>query len=115
MEWDYVRVAGDCYDINGNSLRPVLGDANLDGYVDDKDASILGAHWLMEGEDPFGMTPSWATGDFNGDDKVNDVDAAILAAHWHEGVEPSSVPEPTTVRLLLGLLTVAAVAARRRR
>ena len=26
-----------------------LGDANADGVVDDKDASILGAHWLQSG------------------------------------------------------------------
>jgi hypothetical protein len=47
---------------------------------------------------------------------VNDADAAILAAHWGEGVGEESVPEPATaVSLLLGLLTVAAIAARHRK
>jgi hypothetical protein len=51
------------------------GDANRDGVVDDRDASILASHWLKSG-----MT--WAEGDFNSDGKVNDMDAAIMAAHW---------------------------------
>jgi hypothetical protein len=47
---------------------------------------------------------------------VNDVDAPILAAHWGEGVGEESLPEPATaVSLLLGLLTVAAIAARHRK
>jgi hypothetical protein len=52
------------------------GDANRDGVVDDKDASILGAHWQMAD----GAT--WADGDFNADERVDDQDAAILAADW---------------------------------
>ena len=56
--------------------RVLLGDANGDKIVNDEDASVLGAHWLMQG----GAT--WADGDFNGDFNVDDKDAAILAAHW---------------------------------
>jgi hypothetical protein len=52
------------------------GDANADGIVNDKDASILGAHWQQMGG------AGWLDGDFNGDGNVNDADAAILAAHW---------------------------------
>ena len=59
-------------------LPPILGDANDDGMVDDKDASILGAHWRQSGT-------TWANGDFNEDGYVNDMDAAILAAHWMQG------------------------------
>jgi hypothetical protein len=46
----------------------------------------------------------------------NGNDAAILATHWGEGGGEESVPEPTTpVSLLLGLLTVATLAARHRK
>ena len=97
--------------ISGQFTRDVTllyGDANLDGTVDDEDASILGAHWQMQS----GAT--WAMGDFNGDNKVNDKDAAIMAAHWGTPAEGNSVPEPSTVVLLLGL-AVAGLAAWRRR
>jgi hypothetical protein len=86
------------------------GDADGNGMVDDRDASILGAHWQQQSD------ATWATGDFNDDGKVNDMDAAILAAHWHYGVGGASVPEPTTVvSLILGLMTVAVLAARNRK
>jgi hypothetical protein len=74
-----------------------LGDANADGAVDDKDASILGSHWQQGGA-------GWLDGDFNGDGNVNDADAAILAAHWHEGTGEGTpdVPEPATLAMLAG-------------
>ena len=65
----------------GANPAPMPGDANRDGVVDDVDASILGANWLV----PSGAT--WADGDFNSDGKVDDRDAAILAAHWTGGGE----------------------------
>ena len=75
------------------------GDANGDGVVDDKDASILGAHWLQSGD--------WGDGDFNRDGKVNDKDAAILAAHWSQGGGEESVPEPgVCVLLAAGLVAL---------
>jgi formylglycine-generating enzyme required for sulfatase activity len=87
---------------------PEPGDANNDGVVDDKDASILGANWMQTGAE-------WADGDFNRDHVVNDKDAAILAAHWSQTQEAgTSVPEPSTAALILGLI-VAGLAARRRR
>ena len=83
-----------------------LGDANGDGWVDDKDASILGAHWLQMGD------AHWFDGDFNGDGNVNDADAAILAAHWHADAEQGpTVPEPAVLALLAG--AVAAFGVRR--
>jgi hypothetical protein len=87
----------------------LLGDANDDGVVNDKDASILGAHWHMQS----GAT--WADGDFNKDQKVDDRDAAIMAAHWLEtsGGE-GSVPEPSTLVLLAGLALGAVIVRRRR-
>ncbi|MCX7424391.1 MAG: pre-peptidase C-terminal domain-containing protein [Planctomycetia bacterium] len=95
----------------------VLGDANGDGVVDDRDASILGAHWRMaEGA-------TWAMGDFNGDGKVNDKDAAIMAAHWTEQTPeaaelPTSSPQLSDGPVhtpLMGPRPASAVPATRRR
>jgi hypothetical protein len=97
------------------SVRPMLyidyeavpGDANRDGVVDDKDASILASHWLQQSD------ATWAMGDFNGDDAVNDLDASILAANWGIGVSSSSsVPEPSCLQLLV--IVVLATLCRRR-
>ncbi|MCX7429292.1 MAG: pre-peptidase C-terminal domain-containing protein [Planctomycetia bacterium] len=68
----------------------IPGDANRDGYVDDMDASILGANWRSS-------SATWETGDFNEDGVVNDKDAAILAAHWHLGTPPSEEGSPDTL------------------
>jgi hypothetical protein len=85
-----------------------LGDANADGVVDDRDASILGAHWLQTG--------NWFDGDFNGDGIVNDKDAAVLAAHWGEGLPAEqSVPEPGSFALLAGIAAMGMVCLRRRK
>jgi probable HAF family extracellular repeat protein len=86
---------------------PVPGDANGDGVVDDKDASILGANWLHSG--------TWLDGDFNGDGNINDADAAILAAHWGEGAGEESVPEPGSLALLAGMAVMELVYLRRRK
>jgi hypothetical protein len=76
---------------------PIPGDANEDDIVNDKDASILAAHWQT------GPGANWGDGDFNNDGFVNDEDAAILAAHWLKtGENYGAVPEPTTVVMLLG-------------
>ncbi|MCX7426140.1 MAG: dockerin type I domain-containing protein [Planctomycetia bacterium] len=90
------------------------GDANFDGYVDDRDASILGSHWQMrEGA-------TWADGDFNRDGMVTDADAAIMAAHWREAppAENVSASEPAVAAMLAGaavLLLLRQFAAGRRR
>ncbi len=52
-----------------------LGDANVDGVVNDADTTILAANWLTTGA-------TWEQGDFNGDTVVNDLDATLLAANW---------------------------------
>jgi hypothetical protein len=80
-------------------LTPLPGDANMDNVVDNKDASILGAHWLQA------SGASWYTGDFNFDGAVNDKDAAILAAHW--SVAEGSVPEPSTLAMLFAAAVMA--------
>ena len=81
--------------MEGSALPTLLGDANNDHVVDDKDASIMGSNWMASGV-------GWSGGDFNNDGIVNDKDAAILAAHWGLS-EPSTtpgVPEPSTLILL---------------
>ena len=84
------------------------GDANNDGTVDDKDASIVGAHWRTSGA-------SWADGDFNGDGMVNDADAAILAAYWGPTAQGGgvSVPEPGILTMLFGAAALLLLIKRR--
>lgn len=85
------------------------GDANLDGVVDAKDASCMGANWHTSG--------TWQDGDFNYDGNVNDVDAAILAANWGWSAagEASAVPEPSILAMLFGAAAMAWLVRRRGR
>jgi hypothetical protein len=89
----------DHFRLTPGAFAPAVlpGDANSDGAVDDKDASILAGHWLQQ------SGAVWTDGDFNGDGKVDDKDAAILGAHWGQGGGEGSVPEPSVFALLLGL------------
>ncbi|MBN2218621.1 MAG: hypothetical protein JW719_14690, partial [Pirellulales bacterium] len=84
------------------SASSVPGDANRDGYVNEVDAQALAAHWGQEG--------GWTEGNFNQDTVVDAADAAILAANWGHtpGLEnAATVPEPTMLILLLGLVPAA--------
>ena len=87
---------------------PLPGDANLSGRVDDADAAILAAHWHVTGAGS-------AQGDFSGDGIVDDKNASILGANWlaSAAAEAASVPEPTSLALLVGgLLSLLAVRRR---
>jgi len=89
-----------------DGLAPLPGDANLDGVVGIADLSAVA--------DNYGKTEgvSWIMGDFNQDGQVGIADLSALADHYGEGYNPgSTVPEPTTVALLL----VACTALLRRR
>jgi hypothetical protein len=89
----------------------IPGDANLDGIVDNQDASILAAHWQQVG---IMEEWRWGWGDFNDDGIVNDEDASILAAHWLEScVHPT--PEPHAIVLLAGALLALPLLRRRKR
>lgn len=72
----------------------IPGDANFDGKVNATDATTLAEHWQSAG--------SWTDGDFNGDGVVNDIDATIMATNWGYGMV-ATVPEPSTLVLLLGM------------
>ena len=81
------------------TTNKLYGDANLDGIVNDTDATIMAANWLSSGA-------GWSMGDFNDDHTVDSKDAAILAANWLKTESyTASVPEPA---LLLPLLVLGA-------
>ncbi len=84
-------------------LRP--GNANGDFIVNDADAAILADNWQKQ------TGAIWAEGDFNDDGRVDDYDATILAANWQQGT--TTVPEPTTLMLLTGVLLCFLPARRR--
>ena len=92
----------------------IAGDANKDGKVDGSDVTILAGNWQKGVND--GLTASWEEGDFNGDGKVDGSDVTILAGNWQYGVETSaaSVPEPSTILLILSVLA-GVVGVRRRK
>ena len=73
----------------------VVGDANLDGAVDDADLSLLLANWNTDvtGEPDGG----WGKGEFNEIAPVDDSDLSLLLANWSRG---GAVPGPATVLLI---------------
>jgi adhesin HecA-like repeat protein len=89
-----------------------FGDSDLDGDVDIADLGRLATHWQSAG--------SWIDGDFDYSGSVNVNDLGLLATNWQAGVGnplgPSlaealtslglsnvSVPEPTTLGLVVAL------------
>ncbi len=115
------------YDDSAGSLllstSGTLGDANLDGRVDDIDLIIMADHWKQAvGE------RGWTSGDFNDDGFINLIDLMITAQNWQAGVaagaaspEPlnvqaflAAVPEPGTAALLITALPFLLTRRRRR-
>ena len=89
---------------------PIPGDANNDKKVDGSDVTILAGNWqTMTGA-------TWDMGDFNGDGKVDGSDVTILAGNWQAGVTTAaaSVPEPSTIFLILGGMFSVLVIRRKR-
>jgi len=92
---------------------PVLipGDANADGMVNLLDFGIVGDNWN-------GTEKVWETGDFNDDGVVDLVDLGIVGDNWStvyfvpSETAPGSVPEPSTLTLLV-LGAMAALLCRR--
>ncbi|MEX2142607.1 MAG: Ig-like domain-containing protein [Pirellulales bacterium] len=63
------------------------GDANLDGFVDDDDATVLGASYA-----PTAAGALWARGDFEYNGFVDDDDATLLGVFY----SPAAIPLPQT-------------------
>ena len=109
-----VVISGLSVLIPGAETPQIAGDANNDGKVDGSDVTILAGNWQV-GVD--GLTEAtWEMGDFNGDKKVDGSDVTILAGNWQYGVTAAvaSVPEPSTIVLLLGGLLSALLIRRKR-
>ena len=75
----------------------LIGDADLDGYVDDDDLNLLISSWNQSG--------NWGNGDFSNDGFVDDDDLNLLLSNWHTGTPPpmgqGAIPEPATLSLLV--------------
>lgn len=111
--WDEVRIYDVC--LTETQIGAVMnnadipGDANCDGKVNGSDVTILAGNWqTLTGA-------SWSMGDFNSDGKVDGSDVTILAGNWQAGVSTSaaSVPEPSTIILLLAVMASWFVIRRR--
>ncbi len=85
--------------VSGPITRPIPGDANEDGVVDEADAKALASNW---GED----NATWPMGDLNEDGIIDVADAAVLAANWGTGTSEanSAVPEPSALTMLLAVV-----------
>jgi hypothetical protein len=53
------------------------GDANLDGWVNDDDVTILGATY-----NPFALNPDWAQGDFDYNGRIEDDDVTVIGSFY---------------------------------
>ena len=82
------------------------GDANGDGSVDVSDLGILATNYGTIG----GMV--WADADFTADGNVDVSDLGILATNYGT-TSASAVPEPSSVVLLLGVLSASLLWRRR--
>jgi hypothetical protein len=65
-------------------------DANLDGRVDDNDATILGAAYSPGASDAL-----WALGDFDYNGAVDDDDATLLGAFYNPTISQGGSPAPS--------------------
>jgi hypothetical protein len=82
-----------------------MGDANLDGIVNNDDVTIVGANYAPGFPKPF-----WALGDFNYDGEVGNDDVTLLGASYDPTATPipapeagggvAAVPEPATLVLI---------------
>lgn len=100
----------------GIGVTPSIpGDANGDRKVDGSDVTILAGNWQAGVGSTGPSTVTWAMGDFNGDGKVDGSDVTILAGNWQYGVTSvASVPEPSTILLLISVIVSLAVRWRMR-
>jgi hypothetical protein len=118
----YSTFRGEAVDPTSVLIRTTrIGDANLDGVVNDDDVTIVGA--------TFGMTSGavWALGDFDFDGDVDDNDVTLVGALYDPEATPlgdpllappatpAAVPEPSTAVLIaLGIVVGGLLMAGRR-
>ena len=88
----------DAADANGFTTSYLPGDADLDGVVGGRDLNALGQNWRKQ-------SAVWQSGDFNGDGIVDVSDLDSIGRNWRTSIPlaaaTQSVPEPTTVILLV--------------
>lgn len=90
---------------NGFAAAYLPGDSNLDGAVDPADLNNLAVSWQED-------IARWSAGDFTADGSVTSADLNQLALRWRQSIptaaaNESTVPEPSSVLLLVAGLAVA--------
>ncbi len=95
LTWDILR-------------RSIIGDANLNGYVDGADLGMLLARWKSS-------TPDGLIADFNGDYIVDGADLGMLLARWKDGTPPAASPAPIPEPATILLVTLGGLAIMKRR
>lgn len=113
--WTPGPATGFAFQLYGESLAPLIGDANLDGDVDAWQFDGSGDAQILSSNLGTMVGMSWIDGDFNGDGDVDawefsgNGDAQLLSSNLGMGSDMGSVavPEPSTLDLLgIGILVM---------
>jgi hypothetical protein len=91
--------SGDLNQLVTNEIGTLMGDANLDGFVNGADYVLWNSHKFESGH-------GWADGDFNCDSTVDGADFIVWNTFKFQAADLQSVPEPPgmmAVGILLGL------------
>ncbi len=90
-------------------LGTFYGDANLDQFVGLEDLNTVLSNWNLN-------VTGWGNGDLNGDGFIGIADLNQVLGNWNLGSPPlaSSVPEPASLSIVLGLSGLVCLRQRRR-